>query len=399
MSDQNGAKSEVKLDLSDVEHRVGQLVGGGQVLEPCTNQEIRRWVMGMDYPNPIHWDAEFAKNSRFGRIIAPQTMAAAMDFGHGSQPACVGRIPGSHHLFGGEEWWYYGPRVEVGDRLFQERRFHDYRVTETKFAGPTVLTRGDTIHRNQHGAPVAKARQTLIRYLAAEAEKRKMFQSGDQAKAPVWTNAALTKVEQIRFDWLMSNRMGVSPNYDEIEVGDRLPRRALGPHTIASFATEYRAFMWNMWGAFKWVGVPGVKDPWINQDPGWIEGFGFDEEGAMIDPRKRDSLYVGPSRGHIDGEKGAEIGVHRAYGYGATMSAWSTDYVAYWAGYDGMVRHINMQFRNPAFEGDVTFLDGEITGKTTESTWGVPLVSVNVRMTNQDDAVLATGTAEVEVPR
>src|SRR3546814_5735555 len=46
----------------------------------------------------------------------------------------------------------------------------------------------------------------------------------------------------------------------------------------------------DLWGSFEWVGVPGVKDPWINQDPGWVDGFGFDEEGAMIDPRKRDGL-------------------------------------------------------------------------------------------------------------
>jgi acyl dehydratase len=79
------------------------------------------------------------------------------------------------------------------------------------------------------------------------------------------------------------------------------------------------------------------------------------------------------------------------------MAAWTTDYLAYWAGHDGMVRHTNMQFRTPAFEGDVTYLDAEVTGKQAESLWGVPLASVSVRMTNQDGAVLAQGTAEVEV--
>jgi len=29
------------------------------------------------------------------------------------------------------------------------------------------------------------------------------------------------------------------------------------------------------------------RKPWINDDPGWVGGFGFDEEGAKIDPRKR----------------------------------------------------------------------------------------------------------------
>jgi len=94
-----------KLDLSDVDHRVGQLVGGGQLKEPCNPTDIRRWVMAMDYPNPLHWDEEFARTTKFGGLVAPQSMCASLDYGHGCQPACVGRIPGSHLIFGGEEWW------------------------------------------------------------------------------------------------------------------------------------------------------------------------------------------------------------------------------------------------------------------------------------------------------
>jgi len=66
-----------------------------------------------------------------------------------------------------------------------------------------------------------------------------------------------------------------------------------GPHTIASFTTEYRAFLFNIWATFEWVAPPGIDDPWIYQDPGWGDEFRFDEEDAMIDPRKRDGLYVG----------------------------------------------------------------------------------------------------------
>ena len=133
--------------------------------------------------------------------------------------------------------------------------------------------------------------------------------------------------------------MGVSPRFDEVKVGDTLPRRVIGPHSIASFTTEYRAFLFNIWGTFGWVAPPGIEDPWVYQDPGWGKDFAFDEEDAKIDPRKRDGLYVGPSRGHIDADRASEVGMARAYGYGATMGAWCTDYLAYWAGHDGMVRH------------------------------------------------------------
>jgi acyl dehydratase len=353
--------------------------------------------MAMDNPNPLHWNETFARESKFGGLVAPQSIAVALDFGHGAAPACVGYIPNSHLIFGGEEWWFYGVPVRPGDKLFQDRRFHDYKVTETKFAGPTMFSRGDTTHTNQHGALVARERSTAIRYLSAEATKRGMYENqlGEIRK---WTNEELLEIEALRHEWLLSNWAGTSPHFDEVKVGDTLPRRVIGPHSIATFTTEYRASLFNIWGTFEWVAPEGVEDPWINQDPGWVEGFGFDEEGAMIDPRKRDGLYVGPSRGHIDAEKAGEVGMARAYGYGATMGAWCTDFLANWAGHEGMVRHIKSDFRGPAFEGDVTYFDAEVVGKETDTTWGVPLVQIKLRLTNQDGNVLVSSTAEVELP-
>jgi acyl dehydratase len=183
-----------------------------------------------------------------------------------------------------------------------------------------------------------------------------------------------------------------------VKIGDTLPRRVIGPHTIATFTTEYRAFVFNIWGGFEWVAPPGIDDPWVYQDPGFGKDFAFDEEDAFIDPRKRDGLYLGPSRGHIDADRASEVGMARAYGYGATMGAWCTDYLAYWAGHDGMVRHSKADFRSPAFEGDATYFDAEIVGKDADSTWGVPLVQVNLRLSNQNGEELVSCTAEVELP-
>src|SRR5690242_7941259 len=85
----------------------------------------------------------------------------------------------------------------------------------------------------------------------------------------------------------MSNRAGVSPRFGEVKAGDTLPRRVIGPHSIASFTTEYRAFLFSIWGTFGWVAPAGVEEPWINQDPGWVEGFTFDEEGGYLDAAGR----------------------------------------------------------------------------------------------------------------
>jgi hypothetical protein len=62
------------------------------------------------------------------------------------------------------------------------------------------------------------------------------------------------------------------------------------------------------------------------------------------------------------------------------------------------VRHSNVQYRFPAFEGDVTYLDAEVTAKRRDETLGETLVTLDVVMSTQDGAVMAKGPVEVALP-
>jgi acyl dehydratase len=350
----------------------------------------------MDYPNPLHWDEEVARASPHGGIVAPQSFVVCMDYGHGAHPASIGKIPGCHLIFGGEEWWFYGTPIRSGDKLFQSRRFDGYDVTETKFAGPTVFARGDTVHRNQHGALVAKERSTAIRYLRSEARKRGMYDK-EKRSPKVWTAAELDEVNRVRSAWILSNRDGVSPRYAEVKVGQNLPRRVVGPHSVVTFANECRAFRQNIWGTWRWNPPQGVYDP-ATEDRGYAADMTYDHAAAKIDPRLKDGLYHGPSSGHINPSKAEKIGMGGAYGYGASMGAWFHDYVAYWAGHDGYVWHSKTQFRSPPFEGDVTFFEGEVASKTDASPYGFPTVQVKVKLSTQAGQTILTGVADVSLP-
>ena len=385
------------LDLRDLDKWVGRPVVFAELWDPCSATDIRRWVQAMDYPNPVHWQEEFARASRFGGIVAPQSFTVAMDYGHGCHPTCVGKIPGSHLIFGGEEWWFYGSHIRPGDRLVQQRHFDGYSVSDTKFAGPTVFARGDTVHRNQHGALVAKERATAIRYLVEEAKKRGMYDR--EKRAPKrWTQAELDAIAALRLAWIKSNRDGVAPRFDEVRVGDTLPRRVIGPHSLVTFALERRAHRENIWGTWRWNAPEGVHDP-ATEDAGFAANMSYDFEARKLDPRMGDGLFHGPSSGHINADKGDQVGMGGAYGYGASMNAWFVDYVAYWAGHEGFIWHSKSQFRSPAFEGDITYLDGEVTDRIEQSPFGVPVVQVKVKQTTQEGEVILTGLAEVALPR
>jgi acyl dehydratase len=385
------------LDLSDLDRRVGQRVGGAELDEPCSATDIRRWVMAMDYPNPLHWDADFARASKFAGLVAPQSFIIAMDCGQGVQAALVGHLPGSLLLYGGDEWFFYGRRVRPGDCHVHERRFVGYQLRDTRFAGPSVFASGDTLHRNRDGTPVARQRATVVRFSAAEAERRAAA-GQTVAKPPVWSAAALDGIDAARHAWILSGRDGASPDWSSIEVGARLGARVVGPHSVATFTTEQRALPFNIWGTSHSVVPDGVRDPWIDQDPGFAQGFEIDRDAAKTDPRLCDGLFAGPARGHGGhAARNGDLG-SRAFGYGASMGAWVNDYLAYWAGHDGFVRHTKVSYRGMAFEGDVAWIRAEVTGKEAISAWGAPLVHLRVEMTNQDDVRLLDGIAAVELP-
>ena len=54
--------------------------------------------------------------------------------------------------------------------------------------------------------------------------------------------------------------------------------------------------------------------------------------------------------------------------------------------------------RDPAFEGDVTYVDGEVIEKLDKSAYGMPIVKVQTRMTTQTGDTILKGTAEVSLP-
>ena len=109
--------SDPVLDTSDIDQYLGKPVDSSSLREPIATNDIRRWVHAMHYPNLLHYDPDFAAASRWGKIIAPQSFCIATDDGHGAAPACVGNIPNSHLLFGGDEHWFTGVRVQAGDLI------------------------------------------------------------------------------------------------------------------------------------------------------------------------------------------------------------------------------------------------------------------------------------------
>jgi acyl dehydratase len=382
------------LDASDLDRYMGVPMEPGELKEPVAVNDIRRWVQAMHYANPLHYDEAWAAASRFGEIVAPQSFTVATDTSHGCSPAQVGKIPGSHLIFGGDDWWFFGPRIRPGDHMVCHRMPYDYRVTETSFAGPTCFQRGDTLYINQHGERVALQRSTSIRYQVREAKEKAVF---SEPAEPTWTDDQLADLERRKLAFIdQVQELGHGRRaFESVAVGDTLAGQVLGPHSLASFATEWRAYPMTVWGATA-KGPTTVRAEELGYTPE-MAGFEGDRRMERLNPELTDGAYYGPSRGHLQPRWARHVGMARGYGYGASMGAWILDYVAGWAGEWGFVTHSSAQYRNPAFTGDATFLSGDVVDTRVERRLR-HLVTVAVDVRNQDDAVLATATVDVELP-
>jgi acyl dehydratase len=118
----------------------------------------------------------------------------------------------------------------------------------------------------------------------------------------------------------------------------------------------------------------------------------------LENPELSDGAYIGPSRGHLFPEFARTIGMPRGYGYGGAMGAWVVDYLAGWAGEWGMVVHSTANFRGPALTGDVTIQTAEVIDKKVDEQ-GRHIVQVKHLMANQKGTTMATGTAEIRLPK
>ena len=236
------------LDTSDIDQYLGKTLDYSSLREPIANNDIRRWVHAMHYPNLLHYDPDFAAESRWGGIVAPQSFAIATDDGHGAAPACVGNIPNSHLLFGGDEWWFYG-RADQAGRPDQERA-HAVRLRRqgNQVRRPDLLpARRQLLPQPGRRADRQAALDLDPLQCATPAARRSTPRTSRSRPGPTRSWPTSRSAE---FAWVqMLHDLGHKERWwDDVKVGDKLPERVFGPHSIASFTTEWRAYIVNTWG-------------------------------------------------------------------------------------------------------------------------------------------------------
>ncbi|GAI50812.1 unnamed protein product, partial [marine sediment metagenome] len=132
---------------------------------------IRRYADAVDDRNPVYWDEEYARNSRYGSIVAPSGFFGWPTTWTGGMPlrsrladevsTALAQAGYRRGLDGGIEYEFFCP-VRAGDVLTALPRVTDIYEREGR-TGKAVFFVIETTYTNQSGDLVAKERQTLIR--------------------------------------------------------------------------------------------------------------------------------------------------------------------------------------------------------------------------------------------
>lgn len=142
---------------------------------PVSESDIRKWAIAVYWPKTppaIFWDADYARSTRWGGIIAPP------DFNPFAWPVTVERPPraegaseptntprsskGRRGMNGGQVDTY-GVPMRPGDIITARNRLRDWDERETRL-GLTLFSYSETEWRNQTGELVKLRVSTAIRY-------------------------------------------------------------------------------------------------------------------------------------------------------------------------------------------------------------------------------------------
>lgn len=123
---------------------------------------IRRFAQAVGDPNPLWQDVEYARNSRYGNIVAPPTFLIDAGLVRLVDRLLEIECPLEANINGGTEIEYYR-HMEVGDTITTVAKLSEVQEKVGKGGNKLIFLIIEVTYRNQKGELVAKCRNTFIR--------------------------------------------------------------------------------------------------------------------------------------------------------------------------------------------------------------------------------------------
>jgi acyl dehydratase len=356
--------------LEDWENRIGLSLHLGNIFNRTVSYEaIRNYVNGIGDFNLLYRDEEYARNTRYGALVAPPNWCYSVF------PTWVLQgLPGIHAFHSGNDWKFYRP-IYINDKITAECHFTGFDVKTSKFAGRTVFEYQKADFYNQRKELVATTDLWLIR-----AERKKARETGKYSTIQLphpWTEEELNKVDE---GVLAEEVRGTDVRYwEDVQVGEELQPVVKGPFGI----TDMVAYC--VGAAPVQIAAHGVQLRLYREHPAW----------AFRDPSSNawEPVYAV----HYNKAAANAAGLPYPYDAGVQRQGWLINLLTNWIGDEGWLKRNYAEYRRFVYHSDVIWFRGKVTKKYIDED-GEYCVDIETSGINQRDENTIPGFSTVVLP-
>lgn len=358
--------------IAKLRARVGKGFAGRQPWRTEVNRDtIWHLAHAIGDLSPLYVDPEYAAKTRWGRQQCPGVVLRCFDTL--SAPGSAGLpegLPGVHAIWSGSHYEWARP-ILLGDRITAECYLKDVVEKESKFVGSrTVYQTYEAVYHTTGGEYLGKRSDTYMRADRNKARERSVYEETDPLAS--W---APDDIERFMAEY-KAYRRTEQRYWEEVEVGETLPRVIKGPLTpTAEIAFE----------AFFGIYLIGNS----------VAADTLERHPKLMVPNEQ-GVPEPPQRVHWDNQFTRDtLGLPGAYDLGLERLSWMCQAVTDWVGDDGFLSFVEARYRRFNYLGDVTWATGKVTEKFERD--GAKWVRLELWTENHRDQVTATAEAEARL--
>ena len=345
-----------------------------------TAYQIRHFAEGMGDENPLWLDDRYARNTKWGGIIAPPTFPHRISPALGApQMLDIPQSMGIGSIRNAGTLWEFSSAIHVNDSFkVQDAAYTEFEdKTRLDGKGPRMfLITSDRRYINQRDELVCVARRRRLLIILPppkEGKMPEMISSHPLLAEYIYPDEELAALDRIDEQ---AERRGAEPRYwEDVSVGDQVRPVVKGPITI-------------------WDQVAGL---------GNTEGL-FSLPVRAMRKKIPDRIIMDPVTGvphfaievHLHDRIAQQEGGPIAFTAGSQMDTWLGHVITNWIGDDGFLRRLDIQHRaiNPI--GDTVICRGQVVKKYVEN--GDHLVDMAIWSESHRGWILSPASVTASLP-
>ena len=367
------AEAELNSELiEEMRRRVGKKLYIDDVVfhDKATKRAIARFADAIGDPNPLWKDQVYAKNTRYGNIVAPPSwIFSALSGVQFGWKGLAGFHIATRNVF-------FRP-IFLDDSLNFEATYLGFEgPKESRFAGKVVIDSFEERYFNQNNELVAISIRKVLR---AERKKARMLSYYADLELPhPWKEEELKKIEkEVMNVKIRGNKIRY---WEDIETGQELYELVKGPLGIIDMVAAMSVGL-----APAHIATQAVALQEYKKRPAW----------AFRDP---DTFAMEPLLAvHYNKEAARAMGLPYPYDLGPQRHSWYIQHITDWIGDDGWIKSCYAEYRRFVFLSDVIRFESKVIKKYIDQD-GEPCIDIETNTFNQRGENVLVGISTVVLP-